>query len=246
MISPVAFLGNGSSISEDEFSQQLNDIETQHKATWADSNSPTPDEEDALISAQNLATYNYYRSASLVALYTEDPSNPNSLVDSLLAESVFGQDMNNDGNQDSIIAGQLINPATITINYQDSSGNQIAPSQTFTGNNLKSYKISDNPTNNFDIYYRLGSTQTLTPIAISGYTTPSSATLTINERMNTYTFVYAGSGTTSTGTNSSANTKASSLASTGSNRMVIAAFASGLALFGVVVLFVRRQTAKRS
>jgi hypothetical protein len=47
----------------------------------------------------------------LVDLYTTDPSNPNNLEDTIITESLTGQDFNQNDSLDDIIGGHLINPA---------------------------------------------------------------------------------------------------------------------------------------
>lgn len=52
-----------------------------------------------------------YNAIRLVKLYTADPTNPNNLTGDVFTEAMFfGQDINNNGNQDDILGGHLINP----------------------------------------------------------------------------------------------------------------------------------------
>lgn len=167
--------------------------------------------------------------------------------------------------------GHLINPAQITINYQDSSGNTLRPSDTYTGEHngsyIFNYMYKDGPTipvpydvyeptpvetqaiqDALNAYYRIGQTQTFTAPAIAGYTTPANATITFSQVTNEHTFVYqVASGTTTTSptaTNSNLSQvgDTSSLASTGQNqKRLIVAITFGLGIIVAGALLARKK-----
>ncbi len=111
-------------------------------------------------------------------LYTEDTDNPNGLLDAM---AINGGE--NGG-------GHLINPAQVTITYQNGVGASIASNTTHTGVGLTSYLISENTTNDLNLYYRVGGSDVFTPPTIANYIAPSAQNLTFVLGANTINFVY--------------------------------------------------------
>jgi len=141
----------------------------------------------------DYSALNQYMATSWYARLFTSPGNPNNLTDSYAVESVFGMDMNSDGDMNDSIGGHLINPSRVTTNYKDTNGNTIAPSTTATGTGLSTYLIADNPTNNLSLYYKAGNSYTAPPApSIPGYTittTPSNiASLTAGN--NSIDYIY--------------------------------------------------------
>ncbi|HEY0965226.1 MAG TPA: leucine-rich repeat protein [Candidatus Saccharimonadales bacterium] len=135
-----------------------------------------------------------------VRLYTADPSNPSNLQDAqtLYPESAFSSDVNGDGDQLDTISfgGHLINPAQMTVNYQNTNGTTLALSSVATGDDLADYLANSNESNDLSHYFRIGAIQGFTAPTIAGYTivTPSSphtATLAAADGQNVVTFVYS-------------------------------------------------------
>lgn len=150
---------------------------------------PTPEEQQALM--QQFADNIFY-----VQLLLADQSNQNNFTDSLIIESdnFFGGpagDINNDGDQSDPVGGHIVNSAYVVITYKDANGNTLSPAVTFTGNGLHSYLVVDNPNTDFGLYYRAGNQVTFSPLAIDGYVTPSSQTVTFVLGENQINFVYA-------------------------------------------------------
>jgi hypothetical protein len=174
-------------------------------------------------------------------LYTADPSNPNGLADELLTEVAIGGDLNGDGDQSDSVGGHLINPAQVTLGYENGANNQLQPDTVYTGNGLSDYLGASNPTNDFSLYYRLGSSQNFTPPAISGFTTPSAFNLVLADANTRHTFIYSAqsggdngnssdsggnnldpnSNTSSNSANTAANDNAETLAETGLNQELL-------------------------
>ena len=130
------------------------------------------------------------------------------LTDGIVTEVDFfgGGDINQDGDTTDIISAHLINPAAGLISYSDSNGNELQPDDTVVGDGLYSYLAIENPTNDFNLYYRLGSTQTFTPPVISGYPTPPAQTVTLTQGQTAVGFVY---GATTNSPNANGNTPSS-------------------------------------
>ncbi len=122
------------------------------------------------------------------------------LTDSQLTESTVPGDYNNDGDQNDIISGYLINPAYILVNYLNENNDQVSPSQIYTGDGLSTYLASENTTNNLTLYFKAGENPNLllTPPTINGYTTPSpdiyDSVLVAGE--NIFQFIYLASSNT--------------------------------------------------
>ncbi|RTK94586.1 leucine-rich repeat domain-containing protein [Candidatus Saccharibacteria bacterium] len=137
-----------------------------------------------------------------------DPSQASTLglADSVRREVDEGGDINQDGDTTDVISAQLINPAAGLISYSDGNGNELQPDDTVVGDGLYSYLAIENPTNDFNLYYRLGSTQTFTPPVISGYPTPPAQTVTLTQGQTAVGFVY---GATTNSPNANGNTPSS-------------------------------------
>lgn len=151
----------------------------------------------------------FFDSVAYLNIITENPNNPLNLQDMVMNESeMTGGDMNGDGDATDIVTGHLINPAHLTISYEDGDGNQLALPRAITGNGLSTYLAKDNPTNNLGLYYRAGDSQSLIAPDVAGYTTPASQTInTLAAGSNSVNFVYASS--TSGSSNSSGNSSSS-------------------------------------
>lgn len=121
-----------------------------------------------------------------VAVYTADPSNPFGYVD-----EVYPYDANGDGTPDLIGGGAVINPAQVTVRYVDSQGNAVHPAQTTVGPTLSDYLMMSNQDGiQAGEYYVGGQSLTVTPVAVSGYVTPSAQSPRLVPGANTVTFVY--------------------------------------------------------
>jgi|GEM_PF-3015766 len=117
------------------------------------------------------------------------------LVDGVMTEADMGAgDFNGDGDTTDVVSAQLINAASVTATFKGSHGNTLSASKTYTGTGLNTYLAKDNPTNNLSLYYKAGTNPnlTITPPAVSGYTTPASQTFNTNLSAgdNTLAFVY--------------------------------------------------------
>ncbi|MBP6041997.1 leucine-rich repeat domain-containing protein [Candidatus Saccharibacteria bacterium] len=125
-------------------------------------------------------------------VYTASASNPNGLADGSALESAFSNDFNQDGDQDDSMGGHIINPVAVNLSYKDTAGNSLLPDLFQTGSGgLRDYMAKNNPNNELNRYYRLGSQQTFTPPAINGFVTPASASFALDTAPTTnYSFVY--------------------------------------------------------
>ena len=167
----------------------------------------------------------FYDNVWYVQLYTQNPSNPNSLVSGVLSENDYlGGDLNLDGVNDSL-GGHIINPASVQLQYVDKANTSVQASQTFTGLLGESYlnnyyatqgPVIPMPADPYSIslaeqqaiddalaaYYRIGDEVTITPPAIEGYNTPPTQTFVLGAANNNASYVYAelDSGTESGGT----------------------------------------------
>lgn len=103
----------------------------------------------------------------LARLYTANPSNPNNLSDDVNFTS----------------GGILINPAQVTVGYQQQGGGSLGAPITMTGQGLSSYLASENTAQDLGLYYRVGDTAILTA--------PSFAGLTLQSPSSPYNFVLA-------------------------------------------------------
>ena len=133
-----------------------------------------------------------YDAMYFVKVYTDNPSNPNSLTSGGYFESDYGIDFNNNGNQNDSMGGHIINPVAANLSYKDVVGNSLLPDLLQTGSGgLTDYMVKNNPNNELNRYYRLGSQQTFTPPAVSGFITPANASFTLDTAPTTnYSFVY--------------------------------------------------------
>ena len=116
----------------------------------------------------------------------------------------------------------IVNPASVTIEYKDSEGEEVVPSKTIVGKELKkaekqgstwvavegsgddllNYDVDKTVTYNLikvideisENYYQMNQEYTFEPIEIEEYTTPESQTVTLDEKDNTITFTYTKEG----------------------------------------------------
>jgi len=97
---------------------------------------------------------------------------------------------------DDLAGGYLINPAQLRLAYQDGEGGSLLASSTTVGElpdttPMLSYRVSENPDQDFDLYYAVGDMLTRSAPAISPYPTPADQTITLSAGLNTISFVYA-------------------------------------------------------
>jgi hypothetical protein len=154
-------------------------------------------------------------------LYTDDPGNPNSLIDTIATESITGTDFNADGDQTDSLGGHIINPANVTLSYHDSQGNELQPSTGHAGSGLSDYLVSSNPTNDLNLYYRLGDVENFAPPDIDGYVLADSIDLTLSLPNNTHTFVYVSSTNTPSTVPNNAKAPNTGIGSLGSSYMAL-------------------------
>ena len=148
--------------------------------------------------------------------------------------------------------GHLINAAPAILNFVDSSGNQVRPTETYAGKFadgtiLATYLVTEGPTFadpndpvELSAYYKVGDTFAYNAPHINGVVpTPSSYTFTINSAAvgstaNTKVFTYAGAAAEQ----ASPNTE---LASTGISIYKALFFATGLAIAGLAVAIYQQK-----
>lgn len=96
-------------------------------------------------------------------LILEDQSNPYGLMDSdfTTAWAPYGE------------GGHLINIVPFSLNHHNSASEELVPQVYMTGPTLTSYRVADNPTGDYSLYYRIGDEVTYTPPAVDGYVTPT-------------------------------------------------------------------------
>lgn len=200
---------------------------------------------DTAVAAAQYPTMYYTQ------LITADPSNPAGLIDDTMSdiENVFGIDADGSGAIESGIngGGHIVNPASITTNYVDTAGATLSPSLTATGTGLATYMVTENPTSDVSLYYRLASTQVLNAPAIAGYSiiTPTSPyTATLAARQNTVNFVYSNpvvTTTPTTPTTPATPTTTDALAETGINAHYALYSAAALLLAAGMLLTVLKK-----
>lgn len=190
-----------------------------------------------------------------VAVYTADPTNPRGFRDYVDIGSVVRLDAGLPVVGNFTIGGHLINPVSVSVTHQGSTGDTLLPSTTYTGQlangtYLNDYVIgasgiaipvpantrSPTPQEQQAIsqalapYWRLGSTQTFTAPAVEGYdtVTPTSPhRMVLGATTNALTFVYSNAGAVNT---------SGSLSNTGVNIVAIGAIAFGLLASAAAVL----------
>ena len=185
-----------------------------------------------------------YDNIRYVRLYTEDPSNPNNLKNSIEVENSWaGYDANANGIND-LLGGHIINPASINLSYVNQVDASLQITQTFTGflnsEYINNYFVTqgplipipadpENPTlgeqqaidDALSAYYRLGDEVTVTPPAISGYITPPTQTFVLGAATNDFSYVYTLPSSSAGG--------GGTLANTGMSMITVA----GLAIFAI-------------
>lgn len=180
-----------------------------------------------------------------VQLLTADPTNPNGLTDNILFES-NSWDFNHDGDTIDALGGHIINPASVILNYVDESNAALLPSsQIYLSDTLTSYLVTENPTNDLSLYWRSGPVVSYSAPAITGYTTPADANITLLPGLNAYNFIYIKTvDTTNTGTSSSdtsstdsSSVSSSSVADTVSSGSTLASTGQNLNLIAVIAGF---------
>lgn len=144
---------------------------------------------DTVVFGGAVSLEEYYSTLVYTRLYTEDSLNLQGFTDSLIIERDMGQDFSGDGDLDDSVGGYIVNLASVTASFEDEAGGELAPSETFRGTNLSTYLVVDNPANNLDLYFRIGSTQAVTPPPISGFTSPAVRNILLSSDENLMTFV---------------------------------------------------------
>lgn len=158
-----------------------------------------------------------YDSIWYAQLYTSNPSNPNNLQSAMDHENWWrGGDGNANGKNDSL-GGHIINPAAITQKFVSSSGVDLRPAVHRSGfladgTGFADYSVKSGPVIPaleylpdysgftaesiaaqqvaFEVYLRIGQSQSFTPPTIPGYVTPAPQTKTLAAGDNQVTFVY--------------------------------------------------------
>lgn len=156
----------------------------------------------------NLANLSY------VPIYTLDPSNPGGYTDTVFTP-----------NGDDPTGGYLINPASYTVTYKNSSDTTLLASESAVGelspgDFLTDYLVSSNPSEDLSLYYHMGDAYSFTAPAIAPYITPSSQSGLYLAGLNEIAFVYTMAGS---GSPDAPNTGLKSISPT----WVLAAFAIG-------------------
>lgn len=135
-----------------------------------------------------------------VRLVMVDEANTNNLVNGLTLESDLSMDANEDGDQADSLGGHILNPSQVTLKYVDSEGNQLISPNIYTGTGLTSYSVSENHTNDLDLYYRVGSSYSIHPPDISGYISPAVVQLALGSEQTEHVFTYVLGNAVSTAT----------------------------------------------
>lgn len=112
---------------------------------------------------------------------------PNASGD--MKDQVYTENSYYDGSVEVVCptGGQIINPASLTLHYRDQkSGAALRDPDTYVGENLLSYKISDNPTADLGRYYHAGDKITFSAPKIAGFdaTGATSQNLTLTAGAN--------------------------------------------------------------
>ena len=169
-----------------------------------------------LFSSDPAEVQAVYDSLWYVRLYTQNPSNPNSLANGIASEDWWvGDDGNNNGTDDSL-GGHIINPASAELQFVNSSSQSLQAPLVFTGfysdDYLANYYVTqgpvvpvpsdpENPTpqeqqaidDALAAYYRVGDTFTYFAPLVNGIPpTPSSYSFVLgaSSSINTKAFVY--------------------------------------------------------
>lgn len=142
----------------------------------------------------------------MVKLYTQSPSNPNKLTDTLTTEADYVVDINNNGTSTDAIGGYVVNPATVAVEYQKSDGTNLLESKVFSSPDhlslstdflvrlfARTVGAGGAITYTIPPYYRIEQSITFTAPDIAGYVTPTPQTksFVLGASTNTVTFVYA-------------------------------------------------------
>lgn len=151
----------------------------------------------------------------LVAVYTASPSNPRHFTDYLDIASLKDFFNPTTSGQHFVLGGYLINPASVSLNYTDTSNQQLLQSVTLTGSTPDNQPIKDhvigtsginvpypaNPasptpeelaaiTTALSAYYRLGQSFTLAPPVIKGYVAPPTQSVLLSAASTVHPVVY--------------------------------------------------------
>lgn len=132
-------------------------------------------------------------------LYTETISNPNGFTDEVITEISAGGDLNGDGDSTDSLGGHLVNPAYIVVQHHDNGGGEVTSDTLIVGDGLDSYLAHLNPTNDTNLYFRVGDNYEITPPDITGYTKPEPYEMALVLGANTHTFVYTAVGSSGDG-----------------------------------------------
>lgn len=176
-----------------------------------------------------------------VQLYTPGYANPGGLTDNTNAITDF--DFTGDGVNDPVsIGGNIVDPAPVQLNYLDTAGSTVSPSQqrvgTLTGGDTVSrYMVMDVQRDVFSplVYFKVGQNVTFTPPAVSGYVTPASVGRVLGAS-TVVDFVYGAVSASGASTTTSGGGVGVKLAATG--QVVWQAIAVAGALLGAGILVV--------
>ena len=203
-------------------------------------------------------------------VYTNDPSNPAGLKDqSYILDESIGQDWgctanspcphDNNGDGDTTdtfnYGGYIVNPASLTTTYKDSTGKELSPTITainskpeITDYMAKTVPLTIDQTNgstaDTSSYYRLNQSISTTAPTIAGYATitPTSPhTMTLAAADNTLDFVYLNPGDTTSPASGSTTASSNPLAATGTNLIATAATALTIITVALTGLVVRQR-----
>lgn len=208
-----------------------------------------------------------------VKLYVTGGGNPNGLSNAVthIDENIDGQDFNGNGNMTDVvnIGGHVINPASTTVNYVNSSGGTLLPSistvgELTDGTNITDYLVSNGPvvapyadpynptpaelaaaSNTLATAYdSISDSRIFTADSIDGYDTITPASphsLTLASRTNTLNFVYSNASDDSSdpGTTDPQPGQNDGLADTGENIALVSIVAVTLIALGVIAVVVR-------
>lgn len=148
-----------------------------------------PDHSPWEMDSATITPEEYFDGVIYVQLYTEDQSNPASLEDEMVLESVISEDATGDGDTQDSLGGHIINPVHVEVSYQNDSGQSLHTAEQWTGAGLTDYSANQNqdPIR----YYHLNHSYDFTAPAITGYRTPEVAQVQMNSLTTNYRFIYA-------------------------------------------------------
>ncbi|HRQ86493.1 MAG TPA: leucine-rich repeat protein [Candidatus Saccharibacteria bacterium] len=124
---------------------------------------------------------NVANTGEFIQLYTVDPTNPHNFTN-YVSES-----------EGSIVFAYIVNPAVVTVEYEDEDGDELQTTISGVGDGLSDYTVAANPTADLAAYYQAQTPYTTTVPSITGYDSPAAITRQLkqaNHPDNTFTLVY--------------------------------------------------------